>query len=146
MAKAFKFRLEPFLTLKSHKVREAKESLNLVLNLRLKKEQEIEEKESYLKELLSPKKGKSSASELQAEFYHKNLITEEIQNLEKEKQQLLEIEAIRRRKLSEAMKEEKTLEKLKEKKKEAYNEELIKEETKILDEVAGIRHEKSSKI
>jgi len=82
------------------------------------------------------KAGQYSAADLQAQISHENAVKEEIIKLEKEKEQLLEIESLKRDKLTVAMKEEKILEKLKEKKLIIHNEDASKEEMKVLDDLA----------
>jgi len=139
MAKIFSFRLEKILNLRTQKVAEYKEELNRILAQRYLKEAEIEDKVNYLKILLKAAKGKIKASVVQAQYNHIAFVEEEILNLKNEKEQLLEIENLRRAKLTEAMKEEKILEKLKEKKKFIHLEEVRKEEEKLMDEVAQNR-------
>ena len=140
MAKKFSFRLEPLLSLRSHKVKEAKEELAKVINKRTLKEDEISEQNEYFNGLLKSRKGKISITELQADYHHKSFVKDEIGKLEYQKEQLLEIEQVHRLKLTDAMKDEKILEKLKEKQKQYHAEALEKEETKQMDEIAITRH------
>lgn len=140
MAKKFNFRLEKVLYLKSQKVLELKEALNLVVISRLAKEKEIDKNQNYLNNLLNSKKGVLPASSLQTSWSHKTFIQDTIKKLRIERDQLIEIENLRRQKLVEAMKEEKILQKLKDKKKHQHNEELSKEEIKILDEIANLKY------
>jgi flagellar protein FliJ len=136
MAKRFQFRLEPVLRLRTHKVNEAKEELGSVMRKRIEKEQDLIDKQNYFTDLLIVKAGQYSAADLQAQISHENAVKEEIKKLEKEKEQLLEIESLKRDKLTVAMKEEKILEKLKEKKLIIHNEDASKEEMKVLDDLA----------
>lgn len=136
MAKRFSFRLEPVLRLRAHKVNRAKEDLVAIVNRRVTKEQQIEERESYYDSLLTTERKTTRAGDLQAIINHEDFVKGEIEKLENEKSQLLEIEVLRRSKLTDAMKEEKVLEKLKEKKKNAHSEELAKEDTQFMDEIA----------
>jgi flagellar protein FliJ len=136
MPKKFSFRLEPLLKIKAFKAQEAKQDLMQVVNLRLVKEQKIDERNNYLDTLFKKRRGRAAVSELQAEYYHKDYVKSEINKLEQERTQLLEIEQLKRQKLVEAMKEEKTLDKLKEKKKETYMQEIDKDEMAQLDEIA----------
>jgi flagellar export protein FliJ len=136
MAKRFQFRLEPVLRLRTHKVNEAKEELGSVMRKRMDKEQKLADKQNYFSDLLTDKTGQYSAAELQAQISHENAVKEEIIKLENEKEQLLEIESFKREKLTVAMKEEKILEKLKERKLITHNENISKEEMKVLDELA----------
>ena len=140
MAKRFQFRLDPLLSIKSFKVKEAKENLIQIVGLRVRKEEEIEQHLNYYSSLFKSKNGTISAHELQTLFFHKIFVDDNIKKLGKEKQQLLEIEELKRKTLTEAMKDEKILEKLKEKKIITYNQELNKEETKTLDEIAIKQH------
>jgi flagellar protein FliJ len=144
MAKKFIFRLESVLKLREHKTQQAKEDLMQVVGLRNKKELEIEERNIYLNNILKKKHKDSTAFDMQAIWRHKVFVDEEIKNLEIEKQNLLEIENIKRIKLTEAMKEEKILDKLKEKKKKLHNEEMEQESQKFLDEVAINHHGKNT--
>ncbi|MDQ1265960.1 MAG: Flagellar FliJ protein [Bacteroidota bacterium] len=140
MAKKFVFALESVLKLRSHKVEEAKDSLNRILGLRLKKESDIADKEEYMKQLLQKKPASSGVKEMQAQWYHKIYVEDEIRVMEREKEQLIEIENVRRVELSEAMKEEKILLKLREKKEVQHQDEIKREETIFLDEIAGSRY------
>jgi flagellar export protein FliJ len=145
MAKRFNFRLEPILRLRTHIVNQAKEELTHVVNQRTAKEMQIEEREKYFENIIKSGIKSTSASELQALYSHQDFVRSEIEKLEDEKSQLLEIEDYKRGKLTEAMKKEKILEKLKEKKKIIYNEEISKEETKTLDEIASKEHHQKDK-
>ena len=135
MAKKFQFRLDPLLNLRAFKVKEAKEALGHVANLRLEKEKEIQSKLNYLDELNNTFYNSAQASDLQARTQHIRFTEAEIKKLENEKKQLMEIEKLKRSELSEKMKEEKILEKLKEKKKNLHNKDILAEEIKILDEI-----------
>lgn len=142
MAKKFQFRLEPVLKLRTHKVNEAKEELRQVVDLRVRKERSIAEREDYFNQLLRNRNLSCKAWDLQADSNHRNYIKEEIEKLKKEKNQLLEIEGYKKEKLTNAMKQEKILEKLKEKKHEVFNETLQKDEMKVIDEIAINRNSK----
>jgi flagellar protein FliJ len=135
MAKRFQFRLDPLLNIKAFKAKEAKENLLQIMGFRIKKEEEIEQHLNYYSSLFKSRKGNSNASDLQTIFYHKVFVENQIKKLGKEKEQLVEIEELKRNILTEAMKEEKILEKLKEKKMLIHNNGLIKEENKVLDEI-----------
>ncbi len=139
MAKKFSFRLEPLLKLRSHKVSDAKDSLAMVLRVRYGKDELIKEKSDYKNNLLQNKYSSSKAADMQTRIAHKSLIEKEIEKAKKEREQLLEIESVRRYKLNEAMKEEKILQKLKEKKIEQYNYEVNLEENSFIDEIAVSR-------
>ncbi len=139
MAKKFNFRLEKVLNLKSQKVLELKEALNLIITSRIAKEKEIDKNQNYLNKLLNTKKGLLPASSLQTSWSHTTYIQDIIKKLRFERDQLIEIENLRRQKLVEAMKEEKILLKLKDKKQLQHKQELSKEEVKILDEIANIK-------
>jgi len=136
MAKKFSYRLEPLLKLRSHKVNQAKDSLSAVLRLRYNKDEAIDAKQVYRKNLSQSNYKSRKAIDFQAIASHKQLVENEINNLDKERRQLLEIEQLRRNKLQFAMKEEKMLIKLKEKKLEQYNYETVKEENNFIDEIA----------
>lgn len=137
MSKKFSFRLEPVLKLRAYRVAEAKEKLAEILYLRIKKENEIKSKYEYLQKFELAKDGKSSIADIQTRIYHKIYVEGEIKKLTKDRSELLEIENLKRKELSEAMKNEKILAKLKERKFEAYKHELNIEEMKDLDEIAG---------
>ena len=146
MAKKFSFRLDPVLKLRSHKVNQAKVELGHIVGLRTAKEKEIEEQEEYFDKLLTSEIKSTSASELQAMTSHKAFVEDEIKKLHNENEQLKELEDFRRNKLSNAMKDEKVLEKLKDKKQTIHKEELQKEETQTLDEIARNKHTKKEKL
>jgi flagellar FliJ protein len=139
MPKKFSFRLEPVLSLRSHKVKEEKEVFLQAQAHRLNKEKEIADANEHLNSLYREKTGKMSIIEIQTDFYRQNYIKEEIARFEHELVRLLEIEENRRAILAEALKEEKILIKLKEKKKEVFLEELKQEDIKFMDEIASNR-------
>lgn len=137
MAKKFDFRLQSVLNLRSYKVDEAKNALNLDMKSRLQKEEAIIETNSRKSELFRMQSNFQKASDFQAKFNHINHLEFEINQLEKEKVRMQEIEKLRRGHLTKALKEEKVLVKLKEKKLESHNYEIEREETKSLDEIAN---------
>ncbi|OGU10563.1 MAG: hypothetical protein A2X61_14050 [Ignavibacteria bacterium GWB2_35_12] len=136
MAKSFKFRLEPVLKLRAHKVEESKRELRNAANKRRRKEEEIEEKETYLTGILKSQTGLTKASNLQAGHFHKTYIRDEIKKLGKEKLKLIDIETEKRDILNVVMKDEKILIKLKEKQLKAYEYEAEREDVIRLDEIA----------
>lgn len=136
MAKKFKYRLESLLNIKAQKVKEIEEAIAKILYFRIECEEEIAEQEKYLRNFLQTKNGMAIALEIQARLYHREFIEEEIARLRKQLERIIEIEMIFRQRLVEAMKEEKVYEKLKERKFNEYNEEVKREETKILDEIS----------
>ncbi len=138
MAKKFSFKLESVLKYRADKVNQAIDALNQVVKLRIEKEKKINELIQLKKEIYSQGKNKVKASDLQTKNNYLNSLDEEISKLENEKKQIIEIENIRRIKLTEAMKDEKVIEKLKEKKISSYKEEIRKEEGIFLDEI-GIK-------
>ena len=144
MPKKFQFRLEQVLKIKSHYANLAKDLLNQVVLLRTNKESEINNQEEYRTHCLAKKVIINKASHLQTQWYHILHINDTIHQLEYEKKQLLEIENLRRRQLTAAMKEEKILEKLKDKKKLLHEEMVRHEETKILDEISHNKFLKKS--
>lgn len=142
MAKKFNFRLEPILKLKSHNVQIALDSLNQAVRIRSEKEESIKEHTEYRNTLIDSKSEHKKASDFVALYHHRDYIDNEIERLKLEKTRILEIENIRRKKLTNAMKEEKVLEKLKEKKIFNHKEDVRKEEGKFLDEIAINAHYK----
>ncbi|MGQ9819220.1 MAG: flagellar export protein FliJ [Candidatus Kapaibacteriales bacterium] len=136
MAKKFKYRLESLLNLKAQKVKEIEEAIAKILYFRKESEEEIAEQEEYLRNFIQTKNGVTTALEIQTRQHHREFIEEEISRLRKHLERIIEIEMIFRQRLVEAMKEEKVFEKLKERKFNEYNEEVKREETKILDEIS----------
>lgn len=136
MAKKFNFRLQSVLNLRSHKVEQAKDSLNQIVKMKNDKDLLIEFNLNQKNEIFRDKNPSFKAAELQNKIYHKDHLENQIIQLESEKLRLIEIENLRRMNLTEAMKGEKVLEKLKEKKVEAHKYELDKEEMQTLDEIA----------
>ncbi len=135
MAKKFSYRLESLLNFKSFKVKELEETIQKILYFKIQTEHEISKNIEYLESLNNQKNGHFRALEIQALNYHKEYIKDEIANLRKELERIIEIENIFRQRLTEAMKEEKVLQKLKEKQYENYMYEVNREETKLLDEI-----------
>ena len=123
MAKKFTYRLEPLLNLRAFRTDQAKEELAKILRLRFRKEQIIAEKAEYKQNLISTKYTSGKVSDIQARIAHKSFVEKEIEKL-------------RQNKYIEAKKDEMILEKLKEKKFEEYKEEIQKEESNFIDEVA----------
>ncbi|MCL5991667.1 MAG: hypothetical protein M1419_06145 [Bacteroidetes bacterium] len=136
MAKSFKFRLEPVLKLRAHKVEESKRELRNAAGKRRRKEEEIEDKENYLAKILKAQKGLTKASDLQAGHFHKTYIRDELKILGKEKLKLIDKETEKRDILNVVMKDEKILIKLKEKQLKAFEYEAEREDVIILDEIA----------
>ena len=144
MQKKFSFRLDKILRLKAQKALEIEESLNMVVNLREKKESELQIKEDYYSEISNQKTLSATADVFQMNHHHLEFVSNEIDRLKDEKVQLLEIENLRRARLTEIRKEKKILEKLKEKKKDIHNKEMQTEETKMLDEIGITRFDVNS--
>lgn len=136
MAKKFKYRLESLLNIKARKVKEIEEEIAKILYFRKESEEEIARQEEYLRNFLQTKNGRTTALEIQAHQHHREFIEEEITRLRKQLERIIEFEMVFRRLLVEAMKEEKVYEKLKERKFKEYNEEVKREEKKILDEIS----------
>ncbi len=146
MAKIFRFKLEPVLKLRTHKVQIALDSLNQAVKLRNEKELMIIQQNDIRNNLIGSGIKSSKVRELQAIFHHRDHIDNEIMKLQDEKKRITEIENVRRTKLTIAMKEEKVLEKLKEKKQILHKEDVEREEGKFLDEIAINSHIKSNVI
>jgi flagellar FliJ protein len=145
MAKKFKFKLESVLKLRSEKVDEAKNSFKTIMQYRYAKEEEIATLQNTKQDFLTQQHNITKASDMQAnKDYVKNLDAQ-VEKKEVELEKIIEIENERRKRLNEAIKEEKIILKLKEKKYEEYKQELNKEETKFLDEIATNKFIKKSK-
>ncbi len=145
MAKKFNFRLNSVLRLNTHKVKVAEDALMEIVNIRVSKENRMNELKEYLLQLQKKKMKSAQASDLQAHWYHMTSVEEQIKKLLREIDQILELENIKRLKLVEAMKEERVMEKLKEKKFDDYKKETADEEMKELNEIATTRHYKANK-
>lgn len=138
MSKRFQFRLEPLLKLRANAVEQAKNALATAMQHRLKKEDELIEREQYFNQLLiSEQNQKQTVIDMQANWHHRQEVQFELRTLEREKDKLSDIENKKRDELAEAMKQEKTVDKLKERKKTEYRESIAKEEQIFLDEIAG---------
>ncbi|MBX3043847.1 MAG: flagellar FliJ family protein [Candidatus Kapabacteria bacterium] len=135
MAKKFNFKLESVLKYRADKVNQATESLNQIVKIRNEKEQEIQQNEEKKQVLFGTQKGKIKAADLQNKNNHINFLNDEIERLNEEKKQVLEIENLRRKKLTSAMKDEKVIDKLKDKQKLAHDQNQKKEEGAFLDEI-----------
>jgi flagellar FliJ protein len=143
MPKKFNFKLESVLKFRTDKVSQAKDSLNQAVKIRLEKEADIRNTEMMKSQLGTVTINKIKAGDLQIKNNHIAFLETEILKLEEEKKQILEIENLRRIKLTNAMKDEKVIEKLKEKQYSNYMEEQRCNENKFLDEVALQRVRKS---
>ncbi len=135
MAKKFIFKLDPVLKIRSYKVKEAKEDLGKTVSQRVRAELEMESKNDYLMKFMESKTGKLNALDLQAHWNHKAYVEDEINNLGKERRELLKIEDKKRTKLENAMMNEKVISNLKERRITEYNASLQKEETIEMDEI-----------
>ncbi|MCB0701134.1 MAG: flagellar export protein FliJ [Candidatus Kapaibacterium sp.] len=136
MAKQFKFKLDTVLRLRSDKTEEAKTELQLIIRKRIEKEQLIEEQFVKLENHKATRNKNKKLEEIQAFYYHKEFINQEIKRLQMELDNLLDIESLKRTKYNDALKEEKVLQKLKEKKKSAFLDEIAHKEQLELDEIA----------
>ena len=135
MAKKFRFRLESVLKIRAEKTEEAKNALNIALRNRYEKEMEIESLQNLKNAEFEKQSVIKKAQEMQIiKDYIVNL-DNQIEQKEKEKLKLIEIENVRRTELNEAMKEEKIIAKLKEKKLDEHNLELKREEENFLNEI-----------
>lgn len=137
MAKKFRFSLESLLQLRTYTADTKKKALAETVRLREEKEQEIREKQQYLTELTTIEFGKNIlAGAMQAAHDHQEYIKAEIVKLHRRKEQILEIEKLKRKEFADALKDVKVLEKLKDKHHEQFVAELAGEERRFLDEVA----------
>lgn len=141
--KKFNFTLESVLKLKSHKVDDAKNDLGRVVSEINKRNSEIDQHRKEIGALLNDETGNSIAF-MQARFHRIQTLESEINRLYDEINQLREIENVKRDKLKEAKREEMTYEKLKEKQFNEFKEELKKDESAFIDEIAGKRHQGKS--
>lgn len=141
MSKRFQFRLEPLLKLRTNAVEQAKNALATAMQNRIRKEDELIEREEYFNQLLLAEQDqKQTVIGMQAIWHHRQTVQHEMRTLEREKSKLADIESKKRDELAEAMKQEKTVEKLKERKKTEYHESMAKEEQTFMDEIAGRSH------
>lgn len=137
MAKKFRFSLESLLQLRTYTADTKKTALAEVVRMREEKEQEIEKKKQYLTELASVGFGKNMlAGAMQAVHDHREYVKAEIEKLHRRRDQIIEIEKLKRKEFSDAMKDVKVLEKLKDKHHEQFIAEIAREERQFLDEVA----------
>jgi len=136
MAKKFNFKLDTVLRLRSDKTEEAKTELQLIIRKRIEKEKLIEEEISKLALHNKTRDEHKKLEEIQAFYYHKDYINQEIKKLNMELDNLLDIESLKRMKYNEALKEEKVLQKLKDKKKSEFIAEIERKEQLELDEIA----------
>jgi|APTNR8051073442_1049403.scaffolds.fasta_scaffold02163_12 flagellar protein FliJ len=136
MAKKFNFKLDTVLRLRSDKTEEAKTELQLIIRKRIEKEQLIEEQLFKLENHNLTRSEHKKLEEIQAFYYHKEYINQEIKRLKMELDNLLDIESLKRIKYNEALKEEKVLQNLKDKKKIEFIAEIERKEQIELDEIA----------
>lgn len=136
MAKKFNFKLDTVLRLRSDKTEEAKTELQLIIRKRIEKEQLIEEEYTRLANHNTTRNEHKKLEQIQAFYYHKEFINQEIKKLKMELDNLLDIESLKRIKYNEALKEEKVLLKLKEKKKSEFIAEIEHKEQLEIDEIA----------
>ena len=138
MSKRFTFRLESLRRLRQHKTNEAKISLGEVSQMCVAKVQEIQALQRYHDEI----KGNTGLMKVmnhQMRSEHALAVKEDLKRLAAELVNLREIEALRRMKLTEAMKEEKILDSLRDKKEIQHKHDLLVEEQGMMDEIASRR-------
>lgn len=137
MAKKFHFTLESLLTLRSYTAETKKSALAEIIRLREEQEQIIQEKQQYLVLITDAEYTPiTEAGTMQAAHSHRESMKGEIAILSRKHKQLGEIEQLRRKEYSEALKEVKVLEKLKERQKEQHRSAINHEEQQFLDETA----------
>ncbi|TNE35981.1 hypothetical protein EP342_00970 [bacterium] len=136
MTKKFNFKLETVLRLREDKTEEAKTELQLIIRKRIEKETLIEDEKLHLAKHCKTRDEKKKLEDIQAFYYHKDFIEQEIVRLKMELDNLLDIESLKRTKYNEALKEEKVLQNLKEKKKSQFIAEINKKEQIELDEIS----------
>jgi len=108
-----------------------------VVRMREEKEREITEKQEYLAGVTGGDfRRRTRAGAMQATFDHLEHIKAEIEKLHGRRDQIIEIETLKRLEYSDALKDVKVLEKLKDKQREQYAAEVAGEERRFLDEVA----------
>ncbi len=138
--KKFKFKFEPILNIRSHKVTMAKEDLAKVIFEKNKRYDKISDYEEEISSLLVYTI--NDMLYLQARNNRVNHIETLIKKLENEIQNIEEIEKVRRDRLSELLKDEKIMEKLKENDFEKFKFEINKKENEFIDEIANQRAHK----
>ncbi|MFN5865874.1 MAG: flagellar export protein FliJ [Candidatus Kapaibacterium sp.] len=138
MSKRFTFRLDSLHRLRQHKTEQAKLALGEIARMRFEKEQEIERQKLYLQEYNEQTRSRKVADH-QIRTEHIQAVRADIKRLLSELENLLEIEALRRKVLSEMMKEEKVLDSLREKKVAEHKSILLHEEQNLMDEIASRR-------
>ena len=136
MTKKVNFKLETVLRLREDKTEEAKTELQLIIRKRIEKETLIEDEKLHLATHCKTRDEKKKLEDIQAFYYHKDFIEQEIVRLKMELDNLLDIESLKRTKYNEALKEEKVLQNLKEKKKSQFIAEINKKEQIELDEIS----------
>lgn len=134
--KKFKFNLEPVLKVRKHKVDNAKNELAKVLAEKQKRQNLIDENLNEIKQLQN-KGAISDITFLQNRFNRIQLLEMNNQKIQHEIDNIIEIENLRRRELTNLMRDEKVIEKLKDKKKADYNYKINKEENEFIDEIAS---------
>jgi flagellar export protein FliJ len=118
-----------------------KNSLAEVVAMREEKEREIDAKREYLEMMSGVAYGKVTvAGAMQAAFDHQEYVKAEIENLSRRRDQIAEIERVKRMEYTDALKEVKVLEKLKDKQRELFAAGLAREERIFFDEVAQRTH------
>jgi len=124
--------------LRQHKTEQAQLALGEIARMRFEKEQEIEQRKLYLQKYNDQTRSRKIADH-QMRTEHIHTVRAEIKRLHSELDNLLEIEALRRKVLSEMMKEEKVLDSLREKKVAEHKSILLHEEQNLMDEIASRR-------
>lgn len=136
MAKRFNFKLDPVLKLRSQKLEEAKNDLSQIRAKRIEKEKQIEGFRLNLIEHSKSRENKKKLEDILAYYDYKESLEFEIKKALRERDNLLDIESLKIKKVNDALKEEKIITNLKDKQFDEYKNDIKKEEISILDEIS----------
>jgi flagellar FliJ protein len=140
----YRFKLEALLTHRRHQEevgqKELAQAQRKLSDEREKLDQKKREKQESLKSLQAKKKESTTVTDILLYMNYIQQLSKEIENQAMRAHKTAKIVDQKRHELVSIMQKHKTLQKLKNKEQQAYQQKMMQNERKFLDEIASIRH------
>jgi len=140
----YRFKLEALLTHRRHQEevgqKELAQAQRKLSDEREKLDQKKREKQESLKSLQAKKKESTTVTDILLYMNYIQQLSKEIEDQAMRAHKTAKIVDQKRHELVSIMKKHKTLQKLKNKEQQAYQQKMMQNERKFLDEIASIRH------
>ncbi len=142
MAKQFQFRLATLLKLRSRTVEQYQQELTAILHQKAYVEAQLMHHRQQLESATTQFENASyhSIQELETQWHYIRQLQWHIQQLEQQYATITAREAQCRRRLTEALQQQRSLEKLRDRKYQEYQQRLLRTEQKQLDEIGQQQH------